>query len=320
MSIGYPTPFESALAVGRIDRDMRMLRKLNVERILDEPYGLSEGLPRTFFVDSGSSRAASTNSGLEPLYPFATLAQAVSAAEASRGDIIYLMPGHAETYTGTVTLDKIGITVIGLGTGSTRPTFTSGTNTTAKFNITAASVTLLNLLFVVGIDSQAIVIDVDAKDSAIVDCEIRGSASAQYLTAIDINGGGANNCDRTRIIGGLHTCATAGANNSVELGEVADGVVIDGLVVWGDYADAPIHNPTGKVLTNLTVQNCTLTNLQTGDHSLELVSACTGVLAYNLYRNDMTQATGVDPGSCFSFLCYHDDVIDTNGILAPVVT
>lgn len=31
-------------------------------------------------------------------------------------------------------------------------------------------------------------------------------------------------------------------------------------------------------------------------------------------------ATGVDPGSCFSFECYHCDAIDVSGILCPVVT
>lgn len=34
------------------------------------------------------------------------------------------------------------------------------------------------------------------------------------------------------------------------------------------------------------------------------------------YRNQ----TGVDPGSCFSFECYHCDAVDVSGILAPVVT
>lgn len=320
MAAGYPTPNQSALAVAAIDREMRMLRKLQVERISDEPTGLSEGVPRTFFVDSGSSRANALNTGLEPYYPFATVAQATGAAEANRGDTVYIMAGHAETYSAAYVFNKAGVTYIGLGTGPSRPTFTSATSTGAKFQLTAVGVVLVNLLLVTGIDSQAIVIDVDSTDCEIVDVDLRASASAQYIIGVDINGGGANACDRTKILGGYHACVTAGASESVELGEVADGVVIDGLTVYGDFADACIHNPTGKVLTNLTIKNSILTNLQTGDHSIELVSACTGLLAYNLYKNDMTQATGTDPGSCFSFQCFHDDVIDTNGILCPAGT
>ena len=34
----------------------------------------------------------------------------------------------------------------------------------------------------------------------------------------------------------------------------------------------------------------------------------------------MTQATASDPGSCFSYECYHDDVIDTSAIVSPAVT
>lgn len=74
------------------------------------------------------------------------------------------------------------------------------------------------------------------------------------------------------------------------------------------------------MLTNLAVEDCFLENTQTGDHAIELVSACTGRLVRNLYKSDMTQATAADPGSCFSYECYHDDVIDTSAIVSPAVT
>ena len=113
---------------------------------------------------------------------------------------------------------------------------------------------------------------------------------------------------------------TAGASNCIGLDEVAANVEIGHCEFWGDFADAPIHNPTGSILTQLYIHDCVIENTQTGDHSIELVSACTGVLARNLYKNDMTQATGVDPGSCHSFENYHCDAVDVSGILAPVAT
>ena len=64
-------PYELDLSeVQTIDRLMRLIRKDNVEKLNDEPQGLSEGIGRTFFVSSTSSKAASTNSGLEPSAPF----------------------------------------------------------------------------------------------------------------------------------------------------------------------------------------------------------------------------------------------------------
>ena len=80
--------------------------------------------------------------------PFATLDYAIGRCTASRGDIIFVKPGHAENIaTATaMALDVAGVAVVGLGVGSLRPTFTLITATTAEIAITAANVSLVNLL------------------------------------------------------------------------------------------------------------------------------------------------------------------------------
>ena len=55
-------------------------------------------------------------------------------------------------------------------------------------------------------------------------------------------------------------------------------------------------------------------------YCIELVSACTGYFIRNAYKSAITQATAVDPGSCFSIECYHDDLIDKSGVLCPAAT
>ena len=277
-----------------------------------------------FFVDSGHASASdAVGAGQNPDRPFATIDYAIGQCTANRGDVIYVMPGHAETVSGAagINCDVAGITIIGLGKGSARPTITMSA-VASTIALAAASVHLKNFLIICNHDCT-IVIDVNAADCIIEGCEIRSRTAAtarEFVTAIDVNGGSANACDRTRIVNCRIWSPTAGSNNGIELGEVADQVEISGCVIQGDYADAPIHNPTGKVLTLLRVSDCYLENTQTGDHALELVSACTGALIRNLYKTDMTQATGADPGSCFSYECYQDDVVDTSGILTPVVT
>jgi hypothetical protein len=272
-------------------------------------------------VDSGHAAAVdAAGGGRNPDVPLATLDYAIGLCAANNGDVIYVMPGHAETIAGAagVNCDVAGVTVIGLGRGAARPTFTLSA-VASTVAIAAASVTLKNLLFACTED-VTVVIDVNAADALIEGCEIRHGTSKEFVTGIDINGGAANACDRTTIRGCVITSPIAGSTGGIELGEVADRVLIEGCTILGDFGDACIHNPTGKVLTKLIVQDCILENTQTGDHAIELVSACTGLLIRNLYKSDITQATASDPGSCFSYECYHDDVIDTSAIISPLVT
>jgi hypothetical protein len=58
--------------------------------------------------------------------PFATLGYAITQCVANRGDIIFIKPGHAETVSsaGAIALNIAGVAVVGLGVGSSRPTFT----------------------------------------------------------------------------------------------------------------------------------------------------------------------------------------------------
>lgn len=287
-------------------------------------YDLEDHPGEIFFVSSTHAAASdSAGAGRGPDTPFATIDYAIGQCTANNGDVIYVMPGHAETISGAagINCDVAGVTIIGLGKGAARPTITMSA-VASTFALAAASVHIKNLLFLCTHD-VTIVIDVNAADCVVEACEIRSKITAtarEFVTAIDINGGAANACDRTKVINCRIWSPGAGANNGIELGEVADQVEISGCVIQGDYADACIHNPTGKVLTLLRVSDCYLENTQTGDHAIELVSACTGALIRNLYKSDMTQATASDPGSCFSYECYHDDVIDTSAILSPAVT
>lgn len=273
------------------------------------------------FVDSGDGNVNGDGSSLRP---FSTIEAAFNKSGLSDTDTIVVMPGHTEDVAGAagINADVAGVTVLGLGTGSKRPTVTFSA-TASTVAVAATSITFDNLIFdLTGIDAVVIGIDVNSDNFTMRNCRvIMADSTGQSVTGVDINGGSANTCDNTTI----ENCeflgsADAGADEAIELGEVADNVQIKGCTVTGDYANACIHNITGKVMTNLVIRDCILKNDQTGDHSIELVSACTGFLIGNYYHNDMTQATGADTGSCHSFECYHCDVIDKSGIISPAVT
>lgn len=82
---------------------------------------------------------------------FSSIASAVANANvvASRGDVILVLPGHTETVSSAtgLPLNKAGVTIVGLGKGTMRPTVTLNTATTATIAVSAADVTIENIVF-----------------------------------------------------------------------------------------------------------------------------------------------------------------------------
>jgi len=83
------------------------------------------------------------------LKPWRTIDYAIGRCTASRGDIIAVMPGHAETLTtaGGITSDVAGVAIVGLGHGSLRPTVTLGA-AAADWAVDAANCAFVNLSLV----------------------------------------------------------------------------------------------------------------------------------------------------------------------------
>lgn len=126
-------------------------------------YGLSlRGLP-LFQTNPGQVYWVSNNANLIPgvvggadgnpgtfQKPFATLQRAIDMCDQGTGDVIMVKPGHAETISNATTLilNKAGIAIIGLGSGTCcRPQFTLDTATTANIPLRAGSVSIQNCLF-----------------------------------------------------------------------------------------------------------------------------------------------------------------------------
>ena len=80
--------------------------------------------------------------------PFSTIDYAIGRCTANRGDIIFVKPGHAETVsTATaLALDVAGVAIVGLGFGDNRPTLTLDTATTATIGVTAANMSMQNMI------------------------------------------------------------------------------------------------------------------------------------------------------------------------------
>src|SRR5512146_32170 len=252
----------------------------------DNPLGIRV-LPgaMVYYVQSTHTNANNSNDGTDPDHPLATITQAVTNATAGRGDLILVGPGHVETWAsaaGSLVLSKSGLTVLGVGSGQLRPRI-NYTHTAAILTISGANVTVENLLFQVGVDSIVIMVDVNADDFTLRNCEFRENTAVaqQWLTCININGGGANAADRARILGCTFISEAAGANNAIEIGAVEDGIVIEGNFITRDFAVAGVHS--GSVLTNLLLKDNLIRNINAADFAVELSAAATGMAVDNRF-------------------------------------
>lgn len=221
--------------------------------------GINDFPGDVWFVDSGASGAGVTTAhGTTPDRPFATIAYAAASTLVGSGDVVVVMPGHAETVdaAGDITMSRAGVTFLGLGQGSSRPTVTFATDTAATWLITAANVKVKNILVTAsGTIDVVNAITVSAADAVLEGVEIREPASTtQFVDPIIITTGAAR-ARLSRCIGRSHASGDA-AQSGVLIDAVVDGVVIEDCEFDGLYATGCIESTAAA--TNTKIYRCDL--------------------------------------------------------------
>lgn len=228
-----------------------------------------------FWVDSGASLASdAVTAGKSRDKPFATLDYAIGQCTANNGDVIYLCEGHAETYAAAAgaTFDIAGVTVIGLGEGSDRPTFTFSTDAGADIDITAANVSIHNVLFYFNKDGLTNPIHVAAADFSLINCELR-DASAAIQANFGILGTAA--ADRLTIDGLVYRGFTGGSGTTSGIRLVGtDGAVIKNSRFYGEFTTSVIEFHT-TACSDVTIDNCYMYN-ESAALSKNVVDTATG--------------------------------------------
>lgn len=200
-------------------------------------------LGKVFYVDSNNG--SDGNSGEEPDAPKASLASAITASRASRGDVIVLAPGHAETVTATnITLSKAGVTIVGLGNGLNRPTFTFGA-AAATITVSAANCEIYNCNFIANFLNVAAAFTIGtAKDFIISDSQFLDNSLILNFLSCVVTGATDNSAD------GL-----AFTNNYVYSLPTTDGAVVSilsnllRLRVSDNVVDKAATNDAGHMIT-----------------------------------------------------------------------
>lgn len=154
-----------------------------------------------------------------------TLALAMAACVSDRGDVIVLAKGFTLAVTSTnVAIDKSGVTIVGLGSGSLKPTFTFGA-TNSRFNVSAANCTFKNLRLTAGIGDvvTAFLHTTATQNTNYSDIEFTASSTYNFINCYTL--GAANISDgckwernylRTADTGQLALVITAAAHNDLK--------------------------------------------------------------------------------------------------------
>jgi hypothetical protein len=243
--------------------------------------GLRTMKARTFFVNSAAA-AGGNGSSWDGAYT--TLQAAIGAAAAN--DLILVAPGHAESIiaaAGITFASRPGLTVIGLGSGSARPTITFTTATTADMDFDGANVTLCNFLFVAGIDALAAPLDINAADVTLVDCETRDvTGSIQTVVWIDSDA----NASRFQLIRPTHRGATdAGATHWWRC-VGGDGAVLEDPQIDANCSTSLVENVT-TACTNFQAYGgvrraAYMRNRNSADTCIVMAATSTGFIGPNL--------------------------------------
>ena len=198
-----------------------------------------------YYVSSGAAGASDNNAGTDKNKPLATVDGAIGKCTASVGDVIVLMPGHAETVTATnIALDVAGVTIVGLGYGLNRPVFTFGA-AAATITVSAANCTWKGCDFLANFLDVASAFTIGAaKDFRLEGNTFRATDSSKDFLSVVTTGSTANAADGLAVVGNYQF--------SLDVTTLATVSVLgncDRLLIERNFIDKACTNDAGQLLT-----------------------------------------------------------------------
>lgn len=235
-------------------------------------------------VNVQQAQALYTGDSQGQLRMFSTITLALAAAVADRGDVIYVLPGHAETISAAagIAIAKNGVSLVGLGTGSARPTITFGTSTAATLTITAANVSMRNFIFTQSLDLIVSPIVISGANCSITDNYFMVANASFQAVQMILTTAGASNLSilRNRFYGTVD----AGTTAAITL-VGGDNITINDNDFIGAYtlAVGGIQCIT-TLTTNIVVKRNTIVNrTASATKAITLLTGSTGVITGNFF-------------------------------------
>ena len=287
---------------------------------LKAQYGITG---RAFFVNGSSvypfggvAGADNPNMGTSELQPFATIDYAIGRCTASRGDAIFVAALHTETVTSAITLDVIGVQIIGLSAGAYIPTVT-GNGTIDAMTVTAAACSIQNIAFAApGTDAQTSDINIAAAHCLVKNTRHVGSTTAKNKVDIITITADGDNC----IIDGVHI-----VNPTVE---VVGGIVLEGAADAVEIKNCVILDVVGftngaiadeAAATNVFLHHNVIQNAKAATVVLSFANNSVGICSFNhVSGRHTTIASNVATGTSMDF--FENRVTEEatlNGMIMP---
>lgn len=262
---------------------------------------------------------------------YTTIDAAYNNCVAARGDVIFVLPGHTETFSTATALimDTAGISIIGLGYGSMRPTITLDTLATAKVPVSAVNNVIRNCIFVANFaDIATCFLLTTAGGFEVTDCEFRDTdATHNFLaiitTTVSVNTDGIKfNRNRLSIVG------TTAATTPIKVAGTLDRVQIN-----DNYINKAVLNNTSCLLAHgaLVVTNLEMarnivfsanTDSATGAFLITTSSTTNTGMVYDNYVNGLDTAAAllVTAGCKYGmFNNLYDGDVDASGFVLPAI-
>lgn len=289
------------------------------------PFTGSALIPQTlgtvYFVSSVIG--FDTYPGTDPTMPLATIGAAVLKATSTTADVIVVMPGHAETLSGAgaLTINKIGVSIVGLGNGTQRPKLTLSTTSTT-IAVSAANVLLRNIVITTSVDAVVKVFNVTAAGlwlDAVDFAETAACACLNFVTtssaATDLT---ITNCkwvnSQTQSTGAQQWILLTAAQRFKCLGCYAS---LNGVAAG---ANGIIVGVTTATLDVLIANNWFQTVGSVAAVPISMLAASTGLIANNFVASAKTAIAGsVACANCYAQNNYACHIVNKSGLLDPVV-
>ena len=222
--------------------------------------------------------------------PFSTIDYAVGRCQA--GDIIFVMPGHAETISDatSLNLDVAGIAIVGLGSGSLRPTITLDTANTATIPVSADNIMIYNFKFVANFLSIAKCFTLTtAKHFGTPHCEFSDTSTILNFVNIVESTGAANTADGYYDVGSQAAMIGTTFNTFAVFAATARGLRFNDTYVQSiDTADEPGLCDVTGIVTDFKADGVTVS--VKGTTNINVILKCTGTTSTGTITNSFAHS------------------------------
>lgn len=279
--------------------------------------GFSPGT--NFFVSSVTGSSA--NNGLSWATAKATVAQALALCTASKNDRIFVAPDHAETVGASgLAWNVAGVSIIGVGNGSNRPTFTWHT-TDAVVTVSGNNMLIANIRTTVDVDEIVSMFLVTGAGVTFDGVDFVEGTSAQAIQWMLTTAA----ADQLTIKNCRHVQLTAAGSAQKWIQVVGtDGFrCVDNtfqIVANASTSSELISGSTALVYCEIA-RNLIQFIGATIDSVINLVTGSTGIIADNRIASGTAVATAaaITGDGCFMFNNLWADTAAASGLLAPAV-